>query len=143
MRFVLAAPFVLLAACSQQSAPPSPIPPGPSSSASGGTQLVLRVGESAALGEDYRLSFQSVASDSRCPTDVQCVWEGEAALVVGPSHPLMRFRPDTLRLRGGRAVDSMQVGPFVVKPIALAPARLSTHPVPADSYRATFAVRRR
>ena len=142
MRFALAAPLMVLAACSQQTAPPS-VPSGPSPSASGEARLVLKVGQSAALGEEYQLSFQSVASDSRCPSDVQCVWAGEAALVVGPSHPLMRFRPDTLRLRGGRAMDSLQVGPFVVKPVSLAPDPVSTASLPADQYRATFAVRRR
>lgn len=131
MRLLLAV-LPLLAACSLQ------VPAGSPPSASG---RVLAVGEGMVLGDDYQLQFVDVAADSRCPAGVACVWEGEALVVVGPSHPLMRFRPDTLRLRGTRP-DSLAVGPFVVTATRLDPYPTSTAPVAKARYRATFTVRR-
>ena len=140
--FVLlpAALGLIAAACSSQVAP---VPSGPAASSQGSTALTLAMNETTALGEDFTLSFVSVPSDSRCPARVQCVWEGEAKVVVGKSHPLMRFRPDTLTVRGGRGVDSTEVGPFVVKVTRLEPTRVTTDVLPQSAYRATFAVRRR
>jgi len=45
-----------------------------------------RIGVKIPLGdhvllEDYRIDFDKVVEDSRCPTGVDCVWEGRA--VVG------------------------------------------------------------
>ena len=47
-----------------------------------------RIGVKIPLGdhifmEDYRIGFEKVIEDSRCPTGVDCVWEGRA--VVGLS----------------------------------------------------------
>jgi hypothetical protein len=32
--------------------------------------------------EDIHLKFEEVVSDSRCPKDVQCVWAGEAKVLI-------------------------------------------------------------
>jgi hypothetical protein len=43
----------------------------------------LRVGRSATVaGEGLTVSFEAVPSDSRCPTNVQCVWAGDAVVQV-------------------------------------------------------------
>lgn len=44
------------------------------------TPFTLKVGESKVV-EDLRVTvgFISVPSDSRCPSSVECVWEGDAA----------------------------------------------------------------
>ncbi|GHA45706.1 hypothetical protein GCM10007103_28500 [Salinimicrobium marinum] len=41
----------------------------------------LMVGELMAFGE-RSLRFKELISDSRCPTDVSCVWAGEAKVLV-------------------------------------------------------------
>ena len=48
-----------------------------------GRSFLMKVGESVTVGE-LRLTFRSVEGDSRCPTDVVCVWagDGEVALRV-------------------------------------------------------------
>lgn len=138
MRLLLALPLAL-AACT---AYPAGAPSDPSATASPGTfERTLPLGEGTLLGDQYSLSFVDVTADSRCPVDVTCVWAGEAKVVVGPSHPTMRFRPDTLRLSGGRS-DSMTVGPFVVKVARLDPAPRQGRTIAKADYRATFAVRR-
>lgn len=39
----------------------------------------IRYKECRELGEDIYVCFDSVIADSRCPVDVVCIWEGEAA----------------------------------------------------------------
>ena len=42
--------------------------------------------EAVIAGENLRLQFDQVLEDSRCPTQVECVWTGQAriAIVVQP-----------------------------------------------------------
>jgi hypothetical protein len=44
-----------------------------------GEPFRLRPGQSAKV-EDLRIEFVAIASDSRCPPDVTCVWEGDAVV---------------------------------------------------------------
>jgi hypothetical protein len=46
-----------------------------------GIAFQLRVGKTAALnGSGARITFKQVKEDSRCPTDVTCVWAGDARI---------------------------------------------------------------
>jgi hypothetical protein len=43
----------------------------------------LKVGQSAVIeSEDIEVSFERVVQDSRCPSDVTCIWEGQATIGV-------------------------------------------------------------
>ncbi len=45
--------------------------------------FTLAVGQTGVIaGEDLQLRFENVIEDSRCPLDVQCVWEGRASYTV-------------------------------------------------------------
>ena len=37
----------------------------------------LFIGETGRLGNELQLTFETLNGDSRCPLDVQCIWEGE------------------------------------------------------------------
>lgn len=43
--------------------------------------VILMYGEMADFG-NTQIKFKKVISDSRCPKDVQCVWAGEAKVLV-------------------------------------------------------------
>lgn len=46
-----------------------------------GAEFNLAVGKSATIsGTGYRIAFNRVTEDSRCPVDVQCVWAGDAKI---------------------------------------------------------------
>ena len=113
-----------------------------------GRTFQLREGQSARLGgSDHRIRFERVARDGRCPTDVDCFWEGEALLVMGRSHPVARYAgPDTLTTLsprpGYRYADSLVAGPYVVRLRALDPHLRVGEPRPAR-YTATFALAKR
>jgi hypothetical protein len=47
--------------------------------ASLGTEFTLPAGKTAAIsGESLSIKFDKVTGDSRCPSDVVCIWAGEA-----------------------------------------------------------------
>lgn len=48
-----------------------------------GEKFTLKTGQSAVIeGEDLKIRFDAVESDSRCPSDVVCVRAGEAVIKV-------------------------------------------------------------
>ncbi len=48
-----------------------------------GESFSLAVGQSASIdGEDLAIKFIDVVADSRCPSDVVCIWQGEVACLV-------------------------------------------------------------
>jgi hypothetical protein len=119
-----------LAACLAAS-PTSP-------TASGDTRVTLAQGQSArAAGLDVR--FVEVLQDSRCPTDVQCVWEGIAELEVivssggrsTPHHLFVNQEPRSIVHEG-----------VTLELVRLTPSPHSERPVQPHEYRATFAIRR-
>src|ERR1044072_7001776 len=77
---------VALAACGRgRAGPPPPVAPPPAppgSPAAAPTTLdapiQLAPGESAVLAaQKFEVEFTGIATDSRCPSDVACVWAGE------------------------------------------------------------------
>jgi hypothetical protein len=47
----------------------------------------LSIGQRASVtGEDLAVSFEEVTEDSRCPSDVTCVWAGRVSCVVELTH---------------------------------------------------------
>jgi hypothetical protein len=50
-------------------------------------ELCLSIGQHASItGEDLAVSFEEVAEDSRCPSNVTCVWAGRVSCVVELTH---------------------------------------------------------
>jgi hypothetical protein len=48
-----------------------------------GQEFSLPIGQEAGItGENLRISFEDVIEDSRCPLDVNCIWEGRASIQV-------------------------------------------------------------
>ena len=46
-------------------------------------EFALAPGQTATVsGTSVRLTFERVSEDSRCPTDVTCIWEGDAVVVL-------------------------------------------------------------
>jgi hypothetical protein len=48
-----------------------------------GQEFKIKNGEQVNVsGQNLRITFSSVSSDSRCPTGAQCVWAGNAAIAL-------------------------------------------------------------
>ena len=105
-----------------------------------GEPFELRIGESAVLPGDLKMTFNRVVSDSRCPSDVNCVAAGEAWLAlrlsVGSDAPVEReVRVDT----AGPEVPFLS---YTIRALALTPYPRSDRAPRAEEFVATFSVSR-
>jgi hypothetical protein len=104
-----------------------------------GREFTLRVGETATVdGAALRVSVDKVAEDSRCPVDVQCVWEGDAIVSVAIADAAA---PRSYQLHtSGRYEREATHGAYQVTLVRLDPAPRSTVPLSSADYRATLLV---
>ncbi len=85
-----------------------------------GTSFSLPVGKTASLkGTDTRLTFREVSRDSRCPTDVVCVWEGDATIAVAISRNAAPDETQTMNIRPPN--NEITSGNLRIKFVGLAP----------------------
>ena len=89
----------------------------------------LPLGKSATVtGSPSRITFTTVREDSRCPTNVVCVWEGDAKIEITvsrngapPATAILSLHPPT---------TEAQVGDLVIRFVGLAPAPVTPEPAP-------------
>lgn len=124
-------PLLLFGACHQPAV-------GPDTQQVPGQTVILAPGQEVRVGSLLRIWFGEVLSDSRCPTDVVCVWAGNAevqiglALGTGPTH---RFVLNTTL-----EPASADFGGYRVTLLALTPAPVSTRRIDPAEYRAHLRV---
>lgn len=108
-----------------------------------GREFELRAGRAVTLdGGGLRVRFARVASDSRCPADVNCVWAGNAEVLVEVGGRGRRGRR-TLRLStdaGARGASEGRFGRYVVRLVGLSPQPRSGRKIAAGQYTATLLV---
>lgn len=109
---------------------------GPSAEPRGGradTTLALRIGQEVGAHDTVmRIAFLGVQSDSRCPTDVVCVWQGDAEVEIGVRFGMGPTVP--YRLHTGVEPRSVDVGLYLITLVSLRPAPVSTAPIRRESY---------
>ncbi len=106
-----------------------------------GLEFTLAPGQSADIGsDDLRITFDGVLGDSRCPSDVTCVWAGEAisavtlrqgGTVLGQTNLIL---PDAERSSdnlGSYRVTAVQLNPY---------PNTENGPIRAEDYRLTLVV---
>jgi hypothetical protein len=151
--FVVAALSVLLlAACSSgDGTPASPIPtiqppatsilvptPMPTTvprpDAAFGEPFLLQVGEGLSVGlNDLRVTFQGVSEDSRCPSDVVCIWAGQVVVVVALE--VGGGDPYSESLTVGVADKSIvTIGGYLLEAISVEPYPVSPGTIPSTAY---------
>lgn len=146
MRTALAALLAgaTLAACGGASSSPTAITvqhePTTHVGADGGL-ITLAVGQTGTVGAQspLRVTFRGVEHDSRCPTDVQCVWEGNAAVDVRLARDGREARTT---LHTTLEQNQVEYAGYVVRLAAVAPAPVSGRSIPANEYTVTLEVRR-
>ena len=111
-----------------------------------GQEFVLGGGQEAAFsGNDLRVRFSELLEDSRCPTEVECFWTGQAriAVLVQPTG-----RPSTTAYFNtnpapGENVHTVRAGEYSVELRKLEPyPRTPDDPISFEDYRATLLVGR-
>jgi hypothetical protein len=106
-----------------------------------GEDVVLTPGRLVEVGTSgARLSFEAVTTDSRCPTDVQCVWAGNATARVrvwGDAG-----MPRTVELNSSVEPKQIPVDGYLLRFVALTPDPVSTTRIEPAKYRLTVRLER-
>ena len=85
-----------------------------------GEAISLKINESAKLAtNDLSVTFKAVTSDSRCPQGAQCVWAGEADVVL--TVKAGENSQDITVKVGAGAANKATVEPYVISILKLDP----------------------
>lgn len=102
------------------------------------TEISLYIGESVIINDHgITLKFVDVLDDSRCPSDVVCVWEGTVSLMINIQYSNQDLGNFILNLTNLHKASFMG---YYVKFKALEPYPISTETIPKTSYYATFII---
>ena len=108
-----------------------------------GREFRVRAGRAVTLdGGSLRLKFVSVASDSRCPVNVDCIWAGNAEVLVEAGAKGGRGKR-TLKLNTNAGPERPGEGKYVrytVKLLGLTPQPRAGRKIKASEYTATLLV---
>jgi hypothetical protein len=108
-----------------------------------GTEFVLAPGEVRGVaGTDLTLTFVRIVGDSRCPTGVTCIREGDAVALLRVQMPGKAPSELTLHTSGPSS------GEVVVDPVTIRLVDVTPHPSEGskprpEEYRATLLIRRK
>ncbi|MGH7460135.1 MAG: hypothetical protein ACREMA_03785 [Longimicrobiales bacterium] len=138
---VHAAAFVALAGCTSN----EPTQPGDPASESIvdvgiGQPFQLRPGTTAQLPGGLLVGFKGVSSDSRCPSDVVCVWQGDASVRINATVGRMAWTP--FDLHTGINPKDASFRDWQIRLVAVNPHPRSTAPIPPGDYTITLEVTR-
>jgi len=100
----------------------------------------VRLGDEIVVDGVFSISFDDLTEDSRCPVDVVCVWQGNAAVVLGLTLGDGPTVPATVNT-GGEPHSAVH-GSYRVTLVDVLPAPYSTSPIDRDDYEAILRVER-
>ena len=111
-----------------------------------GQEFTLGGGQEAVFsGEDLRLRFTDVLEDSRCPTEVECFWTGQArvAVAVEPAGRATTTVDFNTNPAPGQNVQTVDVDDYTIALKSLDPyPRTPDDGIAFEDYKATLLVQR-
>ncbi|MEO5589461.1 MAG: hypothetical protein ABIS03_07740 [Gemmatimonadaceae bacterium] len=111
--------------------------PAPVIQVQAGQQFQIVIGQDARLQKTgIVIKLVSVAEDSRCPSDVQCVWAGNARLALDLSGGATGSTRSSVNLT--LDPQSVSYGGYVIRFVSLEPVPRSGKAIPASNYVATL-----
>lgn len=102
--------------------------------------------EGLIANESLRLRFTDVLEDSRCPTQVECFWTGQARISVSvqPESGGSTTVEFNTNPAPGQTAKQADVGQYSIELISLEPyPQTPEQPIPFGDYRASLTVRKR
>jgi hypothetical protein len=106
-----------------------------------GERFELRVGEPATVDDGgLTLTLERVSEDSRCPLNVDCVWAGDAVVVIAARTNAATADLE-LHTHPSRPVAADVAG-YRIEMLSLAPARETEAAIEPEAYFATMVVTR-
>jgi hypothetical protein len=109
-----------------------------------GSQFKLKVGQTTALKSDnIKVTLLKVTEDSRCASDVVCIWAGQVNVLVNVTKNGKNLGDVTLTLGAGNPDLAVKnVGDYSIKVIEVNPYPISTHKIESSEYIVTLKVSR-
>jgi hypothetical protein len=101
--------------------------------------------EATISGENLSLRFTDVLEDSRCPTQVECFWTGQAriAVLVQPQGREPTTTEFNTNPAPGQNMQTAQVGEYTIELQSLDPyPQTIDESIALEEYRATLSVRK-
>jgi hypothetical protein len=101
-----------------------------------GEEFTMTVHEVVVVDDTHLLiSFDGVTEDSRCPTDVQCPWEGNAAVRLELSSEIAEFAPQPRVLNTSLEPRSTDFMGLTIRLVDVAPyPSTAGQPIDPESY---------
>jgi hypothetical protein len=119
-----------LVGCADEPAGPKP-----------GESFTLSVGQRVTLDTVHAsLRFLAVSEDSRCPSQVQCVWAGDGAVVLEIAPAAGDAAEDTLHTNPESGPRGIDLSGYDLTLLQLDPYPEIPGEIPPGEYRATFAL---
>ena len=110
-------------------------------SARTGQQFAIKVGQELKLADaDLQVKFVAVSQDSRCPADVNCVWAGQAEVVLNVKHNNCTSALTLTLPKNNQASDEGKAGGFRLKLVKLDPYPRTDQKISPNDYRASLIV---
>ena len=111
-----------------------------------GQEFTLSGGQEATIsGENLHLRFTDVLEDSRCPTEVECFWTGQARIVVAvePAGRAATTADFNTNPAPGQNVQTVEVDGYTIELKSLNPyPRTPDDGIALAAYKATLLVRK-
>jgi hypothetical protein len=111
-----------------------------------GKEFILGAGQEAVSGaDDLRVRFSEVLEDSRCPTEVECFWTGQAriAVLIEPAGRPATTADFNTNPAPGQNAQIVRADDYTVELKSLDPyPRTPDQPISFEDYRATLLVQR-
>lgn len=106
-----------------------------------GKEFSIKAGQQVKFDDaEFALKFTRVVQDSRCPTDVNCVWAGNAEVALNVNYDKCAAIITLNTHRTPETSDEDKVGGFRVKLIKLDPYPHSQKKISPEDYTATLLV---
>ena len=114
---------------------------GDASASLGAPFKLAATGSVDVAGTDITVRFVDVTEDSRCPSDVTCVWAGQVSVMLSliqDSDTDLGSFVFTLGAGSNSSTAEHKVGDYVIKLIDVEPYPVSTHQIQLSEYVATL-----
>lgn len=105
-------------------------------------QFQLKIGQTALIeSENIKLRFLNVTEDSRCPSDVICVWEGQVTILLDIIHNDQNLGDLALTIRGGdQTLVAKTFDDYSIQLMQVEPYPKASEPTQSSDYVATLLV---
>ena len=108
------------------------------------TEFQLKIGQTAVFqDEELEMQFWNLPEDSRCPSDVVCIWEGQARCMLRVGKTGEEKQEVEVTSRAGHVdLDRSRFGDYTIDLIAVDPYPVSTARIDLENYVITLDVTR-